>query len=286
MVPEPSVRPLEARDIEVVHHISNDAFRDLARRFNERPEPAGPLAPARIRIERVRSTDPEGAWVAEQDGEVVGCSLAIMREGLWGLSLLVVRPDAQSTGVGRELLARARAYGDDARGWVILASRDPRALRSYARLGLAFHPAVAARGRPRHVMMPPEVRAGTIADLPLTADVDRFVRGAAHRDDIVALLDAGGDLLVLPERGYAVVRDGAVRVLAARDEASAATVLTACLAAAGSREAAVEWITAAQDWAIAPCLAAGLDLRFDVGAVFLAGDVGPFSPYLPSGAYL
>jgi hypothetical protein len=30
----------------------------------------------------------------------------------------------------------------------------------------------------------------------------------------------------------------------------------------------------------------GLDLRFDIGAVFMAGDVGPFAPYLPSGAYL
>ena len=72
-----------------------------------------------------------------------------MREGVWGLSLLVVRPDAQSSGVGRELLDRAYEYGDGARGWIVLASRDARALRSYARLGLALHPAVAARGRPR-----------------------------------------------------------------------------------------------------------------------------------------
>ena len=112
------------------------------------------------------------------------------------------------------------------------------------------------------------------------------MRGAAHGDDIAALLEAGGDLLVLPERGYAVLRDGAVRLLAARDEDGAATLLRACLAAAGAREATVEWITSAQGWAIAPCLEAGLELRVDLGAVFLAGDVGPFAPYLPSGAYL
>ena len=29
-----------------------------------------------------------------------------------------------------------------------------------------------------------------------------------------------------------------------------------------------------------------MELRMDLGAVFLAGDVGPFAPYLPSGAYL
>jgi GNAT superfamily N-acetyltransferase len=286
-VPDPTVRPLRAADFDAVHDISVAAFQDLNRRFNEPPEPPGPIAASRIRLGRLLATDPGGAWVAEQNGSIVGCSVAIMRDGVWGLSLLVVRPGAQSGGVGRELLARARAYGDGARGWIVLASRDPRALRSYARLGLHLHPAVAARGRPRRVAPPPEVRPGTLEDLPLTAEVDRAVRGAAHGEDIAALLESGGDLLVLPERGYAVVRDGGVvRLLAARDEDAAVMLLRACLAGAGAREAAVEWITSAQGWAIAPCLEAGLDLRMDVGAVFLAGDVGPFAPYLPSGAYL
>jgi hypothetical protein len=133
--------------------------------------------------------------------------------------------------------------------------------------------------------MPAEVRPGALADLPLTVAVDRAVRGAAHGDDIGALLELGGELLVVDERGYAVVRAGNVRVLAATDEAAAAALLRGCLAAAGAREASVDWITSAQGWAIAPCLDAGLELRTD-GAVFLDGDVGPFVPYLPSGAYL
>ncbi len=82
------------------------------------------------------------------------------------------------------------------------------------------------------------------------------------------------------------MREGSVRQLAARDPESAATLLRACLAGAGGREAHVEWITSAQDWAIEPCLDAGLELRMDMGAVFLGGNVGPFAPYLPSGAYL
>ena len=266
--------------------LSVEAFEDLNRRLGDPPEPPGPIAAGRVRMRRLLATDPEGAWVAERDGRVVGCSLGILRDGVWGLSLLVVAPDAQSSGVGRELLARAWEYGRDARGWIVLASRDSRALRSYARLGLHLHPALAARGRPRRVTRPPEVRLGTLADLPLTADVDRAVRGAAHGDDLVALLESGGDLLVLPERGYAVVRDGAIRILAARDEDGAVALLRACLAAAGAREASVEWITSGQSWAVAPCLEAGLELRMDLGAVFLAGDVGPFQPYLPSGAYL
>jgi GNAT superfamily N-acetyltransferase len=285
-VPGPSVRPLEASDIDAVLDVMVEAFADLNRRFGEPPEPPGPVAAGRLRMARLLAADPGGAWVAERDGRVVGCSLGLIREGLWGLSLLVVSPDAQSSGVGRELLVRAWEYGRGARGWIVLASRDARALRSYARLGLDLHPAVAARGRPRRVAPPPDVRPGTLEDLPLTVEVDRAVRGAAHGDDLVALLESGGDLLVLPERGYAVVRDGAVRLLAARDEDGAATLLRGCLAAAETHEASVEWITSAQAWAVAPCLEAGLELRMDIGAVFLAGDVGPFAPYLPSGAYL
>jgi GNAT superfamily N-acetyltransferase len=285
-VPGPSVRPLEADDIDPVLDLSVDAFQDLNRRLGDPPEPPGPIAAGRVRMRRLLATDPGGAWVAERQGRVVGCSLGILRDGVWGLSLLVVDPDAQSSGLGRELLARAWEYGRDARGWIVLASRDPRALRSYARLGLQLHPALAARGRPRRVSTPPGVRLGTLADLPLAVDVDLAVRGAAHGGDLVALLESGGDLLVLPERGYAVVRDGAIRLLAARDEEGAVALLRGCLAAAGAREASVEWITSAQSWAVAPCLEAGLELRMDLGAVFLAGEVGPFAPYLPSGAYL
>ena len=47
----------------------------------------------------------------------------------------------------------------------------------------------------------------------------------------------------------------------------------------------MEWITALQGWAIPPVLDAGLSLASE-GAVFVRGDVGPFQPYLPSGAYL
>lgn len=276
---------MEARDVDAVHHVSVAAFQDLARRFGADPDPPAPIAEARLRVGRLLATDPGGAWVAEHRGEVVGASLGIVREGVWGLSLLVVRPDAQSSGAGRELLDRAYEYGNGARGRVVLASADARALRSYARRGLALHPAVRAAGRPRNAAMPAEVRPGALADLPLTVAVDRAVRGAAHGDDIGALLELGGELLVVDERGYAVVRAGNVRVLAATDEAAAAALLRGCLAAAGAREASVDWITSAQGWAIPPCLDAGLELRTD-GAVFLDGDVGPFVPYLPSGAYL
>jgi hypothetical protein len=167
-------------------------------------------------------------------------------------------------------------------------SPDARALRAYARLGLALHPCLSAAGAPQGVAMPAGVRPGTPEDLPLTEAVDRAVRGAAHGGDIAAMLEAGSTLLVAPGRGYSVVKQGQVRLVAALDEEAAVSVLRAALAhAADAGDAAfVEWLTADQQWAIGVCVEARLELRSNSGAVFLGGDVGPFRPYLPSGAYL
>ena len=280
------IRPMRPDDADAAHALSVLTFDDLARRHNQAPEPAPPAATVRPRYTHLVRSDPGGAWVAERDGRLIGSAIAIVREGVWGLSLLVVHPDHQSEGVGRELLRHAHAYAAGARGRIILSSNDPRALRAYARLGLTGHPCFWATGVPAGVTEPPGVRVGTAADLPFVDEVDRHVRGAAHGDDMRTFLEMGATLLIAEGRGYAVTRgEGAPRLLAAFDEAGAQDVLRAVLARA-SGHTAVEMITARQGWAVLVCLDAGLDVRTDTGAVFLDGDVGPFTPYLPSGAFL
>src|SRR5215207_7427698 len=118
-------RPMRDDDVSEVHEVNLRAFEDLARRqgYEDLPPPA--VAAAHGRLRRLLTADPGGAWVAERDGAIAGAALALLREGLWGLSLLVVDPDAQGTGAGRELLARAHEYADGARGRVILSSSDP-----------------------------------------------------------------------------------------------------------------------------------------------------------------
>ena len=115
------------------------------------------------RYRHLVETDPDGAWVATRDGAIVGCALALRREDVWGLSLLIVHPDAQSSGTGSALLRRAHEYAEGARGRIIMASSDPRALRAYFRLGLDFHPAVSAHGKPNRAApadgLPPATRA-------------------------------------------------------------------------------------------------------------------------------
>jgi len=280
----PVIRPMGAEDVDAAFALMVATFDDLSRRHHEDPGPPPDPAVATKRFHHLVGTDPDGAWVAEDESGLAGCAMATLREGIWGLSLLVVRPGAQSSGLGRELLRRAHDYGDGARGRIILSSQDPRAMRAYFRLGLEVHPALYACGEPRGVQVPSGIREGTVEDVPFTERIDRHVRGAAHGSDIEALLDMGQTLLIARD-GYAVHGGGEVRLLAARDEDTARSLLRAALAGADG-EATVSWLTARQQWAVEVCLEAGLRLRADAGAVFLGGDVGRFSPYLPSGAFL
>ena len=277
---------MREEDVSAVHETATAAFAHLDAQLGQPPHAPPDPAIVHIRHAHLVRTDPEGAWVAEDERGIAGCALAIRRENVWGLSLLIVRPDVQSAGVGTALLNRANEYAAGARGRIILSSPDPRALRAYARLGLEVHPSLNASGVPRDVPWPDGIREGDHTDIPLTEAVDRHVRGAAHGADIGAQLDMGQTLLIAPERGYAVTGEGELRLLAAFDDEAASDLLRAVLAMTNGGKAMISWITSTQQWAARVSLEAGLELSANAGAVFVDGDVGPFRPYLPSGAFL
>lgn len=278
---------MRVEDVPEVHDLNVLTFEALDISQGETPPPRPNPTQAHVRYRHIVTTDPEGSWVAEDGGAIVGVALAHRREDVWGLSLLLVRPDLQSSGIGGTLLRHAHDYAKGARGRIIMASSDPRALRSYFRLGLDCHPYVAAVGRPKPAPAPAGIRLGDADDIPLTEIVDRHVRGAARGSDIGALLEMRQTLLVAPERGYAVVNDqGSVRIVSALDEQAAADLLRAGLARADG-EIRLEVLAANQQWAIAVAVEAGLELRTNSGgALFTGGDLGPMTPYLPSGAFL
>jgi ribosomal protein S18 acetylase RimI-like enzyme len=243
----------------------------------------------RYRIAHLLKTDPAGAWVADDGGEIVGVALALIREGLWGFSLFGVRPGHQGRGIGRRLLDAVLAYGDGCRGAVILSTTDPRAMRRYARAGFELRPCVAFAGIVDRSAIPAGLRSrpgDREADRELCDTVSRHVRGAAHGPDLEAFEAAGCSLLVHDDGGWAAVRDGSPALLAARDDAIASDLLWSALAqGAPGTTVHVDFVTAGHDWAVQACLAAQLALSPD-GPVFVRGDVGPLAPYLPSGAYL
>jgi predicted N-acetyltransferase YhbS len=233
-------------------------------------------------------TDPEGAFVAERDGQVIGVAEAVVRERLWCLSMLAVRADGQGAGAGRALIRHALAYGADSDAGLIMSSNDPRALRLYGLAGFALLPTFHAEGEVRHDRLPradPAVRAAEPADLEDLGPISRELRGAAHTAEIHYALGRGARVLRLEDRGFVVVQPGQnVWLLAARDDAAASTLLAAGLAAVGPTKRPVRWLTGEQQWAIELLLRAGLRLSA-YGALAVRGNPGPLRPFIPTGSF-
>ena len=255
------------------------------------PEPAQP-ARGRRRVAHLQATDPGGAWVAEHRGRIAGLAMALVREGIWGLSLFAVAPELQNRGIGRRLLEASYEYGRSARGHLILSTESPAAMRRYARLGLELRPCVSAAGVVDPARLDRDAALDGVRDagpdgIPVADAIGRAVRGAGHGPDLESVLgDPGTRLVLVEDRAFAVVRPDRVVLLAGRDEDAATRVLNGALASiprGGS--VTVDFLTAGQDWAVRACLDAGLAMSPD-GPFFTGGDVGPLRPYVPSGAYL
>ncbi len=277
------IRPLTAADVAAAATVSAEAL-PIPPAF----EDGGRNAWLEARIERLRTTDPGGAWVAELDGAVAGVALALVREEIWGLSLLAVRPGLHARGAGGRLLAAALEHYAGARGGLIASSTDPRAMRLYARAGFDLRPCVSLAGMLDLAALPGGLRAARSDDVEHAAALARPVGGGAYDPGDIAtyLARPGFELLVIPDEGFAVHRDGSPAMLAARDDDAAADLLWSCFAAAprgGSVH--VDFVTAGQDWAVRAGLAAGLALSPE-GPLYTRGELGPLRPWLPSGGIL
>jgi ribosomal protein S18 acetylase RimI-like enzyme len=276
-----TVRPLQPADLPTVADFSAAAF---GRQLSDEPARRSWLE----RLAHAVRTDPDGAFIAERDGQPVGVSEAIRRERLWVLSMLAVDPGSQSAGAGRALLEQSLRYGADCDAGLIASSSDPRALRLYGLAGFSLRPAFAARGRLERRRLPtadPAVREADGSALEELAAISRAVRGGPHTTELAYALDRGHRMLRHGERGFAVVLPGqSVWLLAARDPQAAQSLLWSALELVGEIEhgrPVARWITAGQDWAIEVLLNAGFALE-PYGALCVRGRPGPLHPFLPS----
>jgi ribosomal protein S18 acetylase RimI-like enzyme len=288
-------RPMTEADVPAAVAAFDSGFLAMRARYSL-PVTGNTIQDERRRQDRTRHflhTDPEGSWVAEDAGTVVGMSQAFVREDYWTLSQLGTLPGRQGRGLGRELLRLALSHGDPQSPGTIQCSRDPKAMALYTSYGFVLHPVVAAWGamRPGAVERPPEVvrfepEQVTERELDVVTAIDREVRGSARAVDIVSMLAPHGHRLLLhAEDGYAVAKDDRIVTLGARDQTSATLVLKAMLAEVPAGETIeINWLTSAQQWAISVVVEAGIELQ-PYGPVMVRGMDGPPSPYIPSGGY-
>jgi ribosomal protein S18 acetylase RimI-like enzyme len=285
------VRPMTAADADGVYLTSSQAIpaTDDERRqvMNRSVEE---VARRKRRYRHFLKHDPEGVWVAVDGDRVAGVALALAREDLWVLSLFAVAEGYRDEGLGKMLLDRALLYAKGCRGAMIASSTHPAAMRRYALAGFSLRPTLMASGKVRRASLPAGLRAreGTHADLELAARVDRAVRGAPHGPDLEFIIQNGSRLLVTERphgSGYAIVWEGSPGLLAATTPEAATDLLWTCLAESDGEGVEVHWITDAQNWALPVVLEAGLSLS-PAGPLCVRGELGPLTPYLPSGPFL
>jgi len=105
-------RPGRPEDLHVCPLIWQEAIDDYQRRLNQ-PPLGDDMAPLRRLLAHTLASDPDRFWVAvDGDDEVCGFASATLREGLWFLAMLFVRPGTQAAGVGGALMDRAQAGRD------------------------------------------------------------------------------------------------------------------------------------------------------------------------------
>jgi ribosomal protein S18 acetylase RimI-like enzyme len=96
-------RPARAQDLERADTLVVASINDLTTRHG-----FGPIAtshPVQFQLFSLKD-DPDGLWVAEEAGQILGFAWSWVCGDLWFLAQLFVAPDQQGRGIGNELLKR------------------------------------------------------------------------------------------------------------------------------------------------------------------------------------
>jgi ribosomal protein S18 acetylase RimI-like enzyme len=305
-------RPARPEELPACAEVWRDSINDYTRRLNQPDVPPETASLLRL-YAHLQSTDPDRFVVAtipaeraERDERVVGFAAALMRERLWFLSMLFVRPELQRSGVGRALLARVgpRDGEADYRS-TATDSAQPIANALYASQGIVPRvPLLNLIGLPQRPdafgalpsgIVPTAFTAlagGANGDghrrlAEVVDTLDRELLGVAHPLDHRWLRQEGrsGWLYHGPDGsvvGYGYATEaGRIGPVAVRDEALLAPVLGHLSSAVIPRGAFALWLPGTADRAIVPALRAGFQL--DQFPVLLCWDrpYADLTRYLP-----
>ena len=105
------VRPARADDLDRANALVVGSMNDLSVRHG-----FGPMASVRppVFLQFSLRDDPDGLWIAEDAGEILGFAFSWVCGELWFLAQLFVAPGEQGRGIGQELLRRTWQHAETA----------------------------------------------------------------------------------------------------------------------------------------------------------------------------
>jgi GNAT superfamily N-acetyltransferase len=317
------LRPATEDDLPACARIWRESINDYGGQLNlpEVPDDLGPI----LRLyAHLRSTDPSRFVVAERAGPegaeptIDAFVVAVVRDGLWFLSMLFVLPHAQGRGLGRALLGAVLPSGEGGAGdlaatWRATAtdSAQPISNGLYASLGMVPRiPLFRMVGLPEATDAFPrlpdgvdvvpfgeidqidrvEGSGGGLGSAALAAELaalDRDALGVERAVDHAYLAGEGRTGFLYHDRTGATVgygytsESGRVGPIAVRDPALLAAAVGHLVTAVRPRGAFGAWVPGSAGESVSSLLRAGF--RFDGFPVLLCWDrpFADFSRYIP-----
>jgi GNAT superfamily N-acetyltransferase len=165
-------------------------------------------------------------WIAEQAGQPVGYARSILRDSVRQLTEFFVLPEIQSSGIGRELIARAFPAGEP-EPRIITATCDIRALAIYLKTGMTPYCPLFYFGRtPEKVIVKTELEFIPLASsqvvIDTLAEIDQQILGFRRDVDHTWLMHNREGFLIRREGqpvgyAYAGLRSGPFALLEPQD---------------------------------------------------------------------
>ncbi len=181
------LRPVRIEDVAACLEVFFVSLDELHARLGQPPLPRNPESTGQA-MRHLVETDPDGCWLAEHDGRVVGFGLAHRREDHWYLAFLFILPSEQSRGLGRSLLDACLGNAEGSRPRrrsVVVEAIQPVSTALYAQFGMVPRvPLYVFTGEIRQGALPDGETALGAADLS-AAEFSGFREQA--QDDIDAL---------------------------------------------------------------------------------------------------
>ena len=287
-------RPARQQELEKAEELVVSSINDLTQRHGFGPMAS--LRPPHFQSFSLQD-DPDGLWVAEDDGQILGFVFSWVCGDVWFLAELFVAPGQQGRGIGNELLKRTMDHARKAKATnkvLITFAFNIVSQGLYIRHGLFPRLPLYFFKVPRETLLArlqePKFRFAPVetTDLQRLADIDAHALGISrekHHRYLIAdgamkavMLRAGDECV-----GYVYVSsDGHIGPLAvARPDVTGAALQTALKLAAESGASHISaFIPGTSDGALSVAVEHGMRITFPM-MLMSSRDFGDWTCYLP-----